>query len=697
MIMRRISFQILAFLLISNTAFSAKVEKGFEALRIFDYFKARSIFYSCVKKNDPAACYGLAVIFSRNDNPFSQLDSATKFISLSNNLLTANSPAVNYSGFIIEKNVVQRLCDSVASLQLQRIPYGFTTADIESFMRKNYMAKKEILDEAASMRDELDLKIASDLNSSAASKEFINCHPQSKLVKEADFMLERQLYSENTSSGGPAEYISFLSRFPKSNLRDRALQSLFLNYKNNSDVTGLRSFISNYPNSSQVNEAWKLLFALTVHSFDTTEIEKFLDENPSFPFKNSIQKELTLNKLELLPYETENGSGFIDVQGKIKIPPTYDEVQRFCDGLAVVHRGDSAFYINKENEIAFNSFYSEAYNFEHGISAVKKDKQWCFINRQGQETVCYDEINELSDELYVVKKNGRYSMCDIFGKEISTMKFDKLGDFKNGFAYYSEEGKYGFVSKSGQVFKPEFEWISDFSEFSLAIYRQNNLYGIVNSKGEKVLGAEYDHIVKGSGNIFVLVKNSMYGFFNGSGCFLSAINNDYLKEKNVDFYTDGKNLRLLKKNESAIVDLNGKNIIDGPNYQEVNFASCGLMRLKKKNKYGFAACPAQAGDKKLSMAIPYKFLNATDFTDNVSIVELPDKYAMIDLKGKEIFSSKEKIERVSKGLYLTDEDEKQLVDANGKVIFSNVKSVQKANNQLLIISLGNGEIKLLKN
>ncbi len=688
--MRARGFFILFFCLFFSIAFfAAKVEKGFEALRIYDYFKARSIFYSCVKKNDPAACYGLAVIFSRTDNPFSQLDSACKFISLSNSLLPPNYPAKNFSGFVIDKIRVQTLCDSVAQLQLQKIPYDFTIADIESFMRKNYLAKKEILNEAASLRDELDLKIISELNSSAASKEFIIAHPQSSLVKEAEFMLERQLYSENTSSNSAAEYVSFLSRFPKSNLKERALQSLFLIYKNNSDVNGLRSFIGNYPNSSQVNEAWKLLFALTVHSFDNSELEKFLSENPTFPFKNSIQKELTLNKLELLPYETEDGSGFIDTQGKIKIPPTYDEVQKFHDGLAVVHRGDSAFYINKENEIAFNSFYSEAYNFEHGISAVKKDKQWCFINRQGQETICYDEINELSDELYVVKKAGRYSMCDMFGKEISTMKFDKLGDFENGFAYYSEEGKYGFVSKSGQVFKPEFEWISDFSEFSLAIFRQNNLYGIVNSRGEKILGAEYDLIVKGSGNIFVLVKNSQYGFYNGGGCFLSAIAYDYLKEKNVDFYTDGKNLRLLKKNESSIIDLNGKIVIDGPNYQEINFASCGLMRVKKKNKYGFA-------DKKLAMAIPYKFLNATDFTDNVSIVETAEKFALIDLKGKELFSSEEKIERVGKGLFLTDENEKQLVSNEGKVIFANVKSVQKANNQTLIITLANGEIKLLK-
>ena len=61
----------------------ASLAKGFEALEIHDYFKAKSIFYKSFKKQPSAAAYGLSVIYSRNNNPFYNLDSALYYAKIS--------------------------------------------------------------------------------------------------------------------------------------------------------------------------------------------------------------------------------------------------------------------------------------------------------------------------------------------------------------------------------------------------------------------------------------------------------------------------------------------------------------------------------------------------------------------------------------------------------------------------------------
>jgi hypothetical protein len=124
-------------------------------------------------------------------------------------------------------------------------------------------------------------------------------------------------------------------------------------------------------------------------------------------------------------------------------------------------------------------------SFKNGIAAVKNGGRWRFINRQGQPIEYYDEINELSDDLFVVKRGDKFGAVDNYGRPVVEPRFDKLGYFKNGFAYYSEKGKYGFVSKTGTVYKAEFDWISDFSEKNLAVFRQASGYGNCKLEGRK--------------------------------------------------------------------------------------------------------------------------------------------------------------------------------------------------------------------
>lgn len=681
---------LLLFNLTSVEAKCTKLEKAFEALYIYDYFLAKKLFTEIQsKKIDAYSSYGLSVIFSRSDNPFTNIDSAGKYIRLSYHCFQTLPQALTISSFSINAKTILSLADSISLKMFYQVKNVNTPTSFDFFLSNFYLANKLLMKEAVFARDELEYKAVLISNKSEITWQFLKTHPQSEFYRQGESLMESQIYKEMTVTKTAESYSNFIKKHPKNNNVNAALEKLFSMYSQNNDKKGLAEFVQNYPNAHQSGEAWKLLFSLSVKEFSFAELEKFTAEYPEFPLKNSILNELELNKLVLFPYQSTDFSGFIDTKGKFVILPVYDAVTDFKEGLSVVTKNDSVFFINKKNQNPFNKIYSDALVFNNGIAAVKENNYWHFINRQGQSiSKFYDEINELTEDVYVVKKEGKYGTLDPFGQVIIEPKFDKLGDFKNGFAYYVDKGNYGFVSKIGNTHKAEFEWISDFNGSQIAIFQQNNKYGLVNNFGIKILEAKYDQILKTNSTHFIVVVGGQYGFFSSSGCFLSPISYDFIKEKSPDYYTNGNLLRLIKKGEQAFVDENGRVNINYGAYQEINFAANDLILVKQKNKYGYV-------DRKLNLVIPYKYQTASDFSDSLALVRYKDQNSIINNEGTEVFSSSAEIVKISKHYYLVNDDLQSLIDRLGEMLYSDISSVQKIKEGLFAITLNNGEIKLL--
>lgn len=686
------------FLIILAAAFkcnfnAALITKAYKALEQYDYFKAKKLFYKTNKKRvNPFASYGLSVIFMRNDNPFHNLDSASKYAALSYQNYIFKEKSFLIQGFKIDSVAIVNLIDTIAHKAFELCRKINTVSAYNHFLECNYLAGKKVLNKAVLMRDELEFNTVQMINFSTFTQAFINTHPQSVFLKSAVLLFETQIYVENTKSESAAEYIAFLKKYPNSGMVIHALEKLFYIFKNERELTGLNFFVNTYPAAPQSIEAWKLLFSRSVKSFNSAELQNFLSQHPNCPLKNSILKELELNELKLIKFQKNDFTGFLDTLGEVVIQPVYDACSSFVEGLAVVTKNDSVYFINKRNQNIFEEYFNEAYPFNNGVTAVKKNSHWHFINRQGQQIldILFDEVNELSNNCYVVKQNGLYGALDIYGNSVIETKFEKLGDFKNDYAYYIKNGKYGFITKYGRIYKASYDWVSDMGNDSLAIIKLNNKFGLLNTNDSIVLLPEFDLVVRAKNGIFILVKDNLYGFYSGTfNCFLSQINWDYLKEKPSDFYTNGNLLKLIKNTQQAFVDLNGRVSIDFGLYDELNFASCNLIRVKRKRKYGFL-------DRKLNPIIQYKYAEATDFRDSLSTVKLKDKNCLISLEGKEVFTSEYEIEKIGHHYYLIHSPEKILINNKGEVVIEKIETVQKTDENSLIITLINGRLKLIK-
>jgi hypothetical protein len=684
---------LISYLILTVSGLRAsKIENAYEALSIYDYFKARKLFYGELKKSHKAAAaFGLATIYSRFDNPFTNADSACKYITLSGNHFKSSPIKESYFGFTIDSLTISSLADSIAQKALLKASKINTVKIYEQFLLLNPFCAQMQRNDAIYLRDELNYKTNLTYNTSDSTHAFLLRFPETFFYDEYLTLYNKQIFEEQTPLKNAEQYNAFIAKFPKNKFVGQAQDEVFEIYRKNNDLQGLDFYVTNYRNSHFINEAWKLLYALTVKSYNNEELQSFVQNYPEFPFKASINKEIELNNKVLIMVTDNDLIGFIDTAGQYVISPQYDEATLFKEGLAVVTKNDSVFFINKENQNVFNTFYADAFSFANGNAPVNINNQWFLINRQGQKSAGpFEDLSEQSENVYIIKTNGKYGAMDVYGNSIIPPQFDRLGDFKNGFAYYLNGSSYGFVSRAGLTSRARYQWISDFDENKLAVIKLNNMFGLVNENDSIVLQPQYDQVLKAENNIFVVVKNNKYGFYSGKGCFVNDIDLDYKKELPVSFYTNGKLFKLLKKNKQALADINGKMTIDYDAYEEVNFAQSNMIRIKRKGKYGFV-------DRKLSLVIPCKYTSATDFNDGLSICTLKQETFLINTKGETILKTKGTITPVSQSYYLVkDEEGNKLTDKKGIILFASVEAWQLSKDNHLIIDLENKSKKILK-
>ena len=91
-----------------------KITTAYNALNVYNYFAAKKIFEKSIQKKPTEASYGLSIIYSRNDNPFSNIDSAYKYIIKTLNCFNKEN---NKKKLILLKfNLSQQNIDSLKEL-----------------------------------------------------------------------------------------------------------------------------------------------------------------------------------------------------------------------------------------------------------------------------------------------------------------------------------------------------------------------------------------------------------------------------------------------------------------------------------------------------------------------------------------------------------------------------------------------------
>lgn len=578
---------ITTFLLVCGfAAIGGEIEKGYRALSIYDYFKARKLFYKQLKKHPAEAAHGLATIYYRNDNPFHHLDSAYKYIVLSLDhfsLMPAENKTEARRKFAITDSSLLALHDSIswkAFAKLMKQP------DIESaekylatYQRSPYAYRVMCLrDSFIFHRPDRKLTVEGFTN-------YLYTYPQSCYLNDSRNLLEFAIYMETTADKTDTAYQAYLRKRPRGKYVSYAKEELLNYYVKTRSAPGIYAFIKEYSDSHPTAFAWNMLLGIEAPHHTRMELEAFLNKYPDYPKRDELEEEFVYWNTPFLLIHENGKHGFCDSTGKVMIAPAYAEAEEFSEGYALVQRNDLYGYINKAGKTKIEFQYTEASGFVNNVAIVQKDKKYFVIDYSNKIlSARYDDIADFSEGMAIVKKNNLFGAININGQEIIKPSFDMISDFSEGLAVFLKNGKYGFADKQGFVaIAPLFDWVSPFRD-GQARAQFNKLFGVINRKGDFMIPPAFDLIDEPYKGIYLVVRNGQYGFADSSGCFISEVKYAYQPGLKTESLTDGRFYRAISAKRQELLNVNGGRYFTDHLFEEVSLPQNNFVTVREKNK-----------------------------------------------------------------------------------------------------------------
>jgi len=608
--------------------FKTKTQKGFEALEIHNYFKAKQLFEKAIKKNKIAAGYGLSIIYARNNNPFYNLDSAVFYIQLADSNYVFLSPKkkeklceINIDILAIQHQLkhVDSLCFEKAILQHSIDGYNHFIVTNKNALQHN---------EAIKHRNALSFQVARDQQHSSAITNFITRYPDANEIQWAEKLLDSLIYKEYTTPLSIQNLEKFLVEQPSNAFFSIAEEQLYEIATQSKTENAYFSFIQKYPNNTHSSRAWRNIYSILTSDYNPESIKKFIKKYPQYPYLHELEKDFQLAKAVFYPFMKNNKWGFLDEHLKEVIPATYQFINPFYEGVAAVKMNNKIGFIDKSNKITVPFKYDEAENFINGLAVVGINEKFGIINKVGEEIVplIYDEIGTTKNQFISVELDEKYGFIDRSGKLVVGLEYESVGYFNNGLAYVKKNNLYGIIDTNlYYVVKHQFDWIDNLDNDFIRV-RKNELYGVINSKGEVVLPIVFQQITEPENGLVIIVKDNLYGYVNTKGDVLIPLTLPYTEGVlNWALFSNQGYARYAVDNKMGLIDTTGKKFLPAL-FEDVGVVSKKLIAIKRNGKWGYC-------DYNAKLKIPYNFSSVSFFKNGLSIASSNYKYGLINETG----------------------------------------------------------------
>jgi hypothetical protein len=681
---QRIGWMIMVLGAFFFEASAGHIEKGFEALSIYNYFEAKSRFTKAFKKDSSASSFGMATIYFRKDNPFHSLDSAYKFVNLSERtfFLVSDKKKEALLVFGFEYLSIIQLRAQV-SYEYYRIALEKNSIEgFDDFILKNDWANERF--QAIYKRDSLAFEVAVLKNTALGYETFLQKYPESDFLKNAQKEYELRLYIEKTRSGKINDYVSFCKQFPRNrhtvDAEDR-IYELSVARNRFEDYIG---FVTTHPYNRNSETAWRRAYQLFLIDYSDDRIAEFQKKYPNYPFKEELDVDLKFSQRNLVPQKKGSFFGFMDFEGHTVISPTYENLSFYRDGLALAVKNGKAGYIDKGNKVVIDFKYDSGSDFEEGRAIVRVGEKFGVIDRSGRLVLPleFEELGTFSKGLIYGKKDSLYAYYDNAGVQRIEEKFDEAFSFSNGLAKV-QIGEYeAFIDVNGSVVVPPLYTSIQFFNDSLLIFEQDERYGIMNRNGQIVDSAKYDRIGNLSSDRAIVIKREMLGYMNGAGKIV-------LEPKFEEFPNcfeigrfNGTHAVVRWKGKYGVIDKLGKMVIPA-NYLQLHTFS-PLTAFNKGKGWGYI-------DLTNSPVIAPLFDNAESLKEGYALVEKAGLFGMIDTKGNlSVPFAFTQIERLDKERIIVSFKGKYgVLNLNGlEVVPVEYEQVRSFNKDFLILTKG---------
>lgn len=309
-------------------------------------------------------------------------------------------------------------------------------------------------------------------------------------------------------------------------------------------------------------------------------------------------------------------AGFIDLDGKLVIPMTFDYVGNFNSGLAVASKNEKVGYIDASGTYVIAPQFDYAEDFSEGVAAVcySNDGFQCgYIDTKGKLITPLDitsmDYQTQASEGYFTACHGSMDDCQYrFTKTDGTPAnfgdFAWADPFSEGYAAVQQrvgtDYLWGFINKKGDlVVKPMFIWVGKFGSglapVCIGTSTENCTIGFINTSGEFEINPQYEYFE-------FYDSESTWGNYPQHGFFEGLA-------------------RVMVDQKIGYIDSTGKMVIQPQFAYGGNFVN-GLARVKVNGKMGFI-------NKKGVLVVPAIYDSAFNFYQGRAAVEVDGKWGFI--------------------------------------------------------------------
>ncbi len=283
--------------------------------------------------------------------------------------------------------------------------------------------------------------------------------------------------------------------------------------------------------------------------------------------------------------------GFINSKGKWIVPPVYDDVSPFTDGMAAIKQNKKWGYININGEVSIVPRYKERpSSFSDGIARVYMENEEVYIDRFGVKLFekSFAIAKPFCAGVAFVKRHGekKWSLIDKGGEIIKENIYDgcSLSFSTNGLGAVRIEKKWGYINKAGEmVIDPRFNIASFFNEGLACVRLFNNpaKCGFINKTGLMKILPQFDEAKDFSCGRAAVRIDDKWGYIDSGGNMI--ITPQFKVNRNIstvaNSFSDGVALVVIDR-KYGFINLNGDMIIK-PQYDLAFSFHNGLAHVFK--------------------------------------------------------------------------------------------------------------------
>ena len=651
----------------SLSLFAGRLDKAFEALSVHDYFKARELFEKSLKSDPMLSNYGLSLIFSRNNNPFYQLDSSYACIERSieaYDQMKAKDLRKIFEEQALNKDTLYAQRQRIASLALEEAVKQNTVPALEYVIAKYPFSDRAR--EAVSRRDALAYSIAESQNTWAAYKTFADTYPQAEQAARARGLYEKLLFEQTTRGDTPEQYMAFVRAYPDNPYVPQAQQRIFELTTDRRTAEQYAAFVRLYPDNPYAKKAWEALYRLWFSDLSPERVAAFRRTYPQFPMPAVLEQDLADKDLHYFPILSRDKQyGFVNSRGEVTVAPQYDFVEDFSSRAALVGRGDRVSYIDPRGSLLADFLWEDGFPFQGELAVVSVQDREGVINKAAGVILPtqYDRIFLEPSGPILTGKDGRYTYYSRDGKPLFG-PYDQATPLRDGMAVVKNDGRAFLIDERGRaILEGAFDQIRILAPGLLALQDSTGKWTLTDRTGAPLSSRRYDAVGEMADSLAAVQIGQKYGYVSPEGKEVIAVNLNAFDDIAQARFSNGL-AKTTYRGKYGMINTAGKRLV--PNlFDQIIPSNTWPVPVERAGLWGYAG-------KDMNLAIKCVYDAVQPFENGRAIVVRKGQWGVINPKGVILIPLEySNIEPLGDELYIVSREGKSgIVNREGAVVLA---------------------------